>query len=76
MKAAAELAAEQSAVICDRLLGEVAVLSSADAAASWAQEAIRVKNALTASDAARVEEAFAASGTPSHSAVVHFGVLA
>jgi hypothetical protein len=60
MKAAAELAAEQSAVICDRLLGEVAVLSSADAAASWAQEAIRVKNALTASDAARVEEAFAA----------------
>jgi hypothetical protein len=60
MKAAAELAAEQSAAILDRLLDEVAVLSSADAAASWAQEAIRVKNALTASDAARVEEAFAA----------------
>jgi hypothetical protein len=60
MKAAAELAAEQSAAICDRLLGEVAVLSSADAAASWAQEAIRAKNALTAADAKRVEEAFAA----------------
>jgi hypothetical protein len=60
MKAAAELVAEQSAAICDRLLGEVAVLSSADAAASWAQEAIRAKNGLTASDAKRVEEAFAA----------------
>ena len=60
MKAAAELAAEQSAAICGRLLGEVAVLSSADAAASWAQEAIKAKNALTASDAKRIEEAFAA----------------
>jgi hypothetical protein len=69
-------AAEQSAGILDRLLREVAVLSSADAAARCAQERIRAKNALTASDAARVEEAFAASGTPSHSAVVHFGVLA
>src|SRR6516164_692330 len=60
MKAAAELAAEQSAAILDRLLREVAVLSSADAAASWAQEGIRAKNGLTASDAKRVEEAFAA----------------
>jgi hypothetical protein len=60
MKAAAEPAAEQSAAICDRLLGEIAVLPSADAAASWAQEGIRAKNGLTASDAARVEEAFAA----------------
>ena len=60
MKAAAELAAEQSAAILDRLLREVAVLSSADAAASWAQEGIRAKNCLTASDAKRVEEAFAA----------------
>ena len=58
--AAAELAAEQSAAICNRLLGEVAVLSSGEAAASWAQEAIRAKNGLTASDAKRVEEAFAA----------------
>jgi hypothetical protein len=60
MKAAAELAAEQSAAICDRLLREVAALSSADAAASWAQEGIRAKNALTVGDAKRVEEAFAA----------------
>jgi hypothetical protein len=60
MKAAAELAAEQSAAILDRLLHEVAVLSSADAAASWAQEGIRAKNGLTAGDAKRVEEAFAA----------------
>jgi hypothetical protein len=60
MKAAAELAAEQSAATCDRLLGEVAVLSSADAAARWAQEGIRAKNALTGGDAKRVEEAFAA----------------
>jgi hypothetical protein len=60
LKAAAELAAEQSAAVLDRLLGEVAVLSSADAAASWAREGIRAKNGLTASDAKRVEEAFAA----------------
>jgi hypothetical protein len=57
---AAEFAAEQSAATLDRLLCEVAVLSSADAAASWAQEGIRAKNGLTASDAKRVEEAFAA----------------
>jgi hypothetical protein len=60
MKAAPELAAEQSAAILDRLVREVAVLPSADAAASWAQEAIKAKNSLTASDAKRVEEAFAA----------------
>ena len=57
---AMKAAAEQSAAILDRLLREVAVLSSADAAASWAQEGIRAKNGLTASDAKRVEEAFAA----------------
>src|SRR5215469_11684069 len=60
MKGVAELAAEQSAATRDRLLREVAVLMSADAAASWAQEAIRTKNGLTAGDAKRVEEAFAA----------------
>src|SRR5215471_19827614 len=60
LKAVAELAAEQSAATRDRLLREVAVLMSADAAASWAQEAIRTKNGLTAGDAKRVEEAFAA----------------
>jgi hypothetical protein len=60
LKAAAELPAEQSAAILDRLLGEVAVLPSADAAASWAQEGIRAKNGLTGGDAKRVEAAFAA----------------
>jgi hypothetical protein len=60
VKAAAEVAAEQSAAICDRLLREVAALSSADAAASWAREGIKAKNGLTASDAKLVEEAFAA----------------
>jgi hypothetical protein len=60
MKTAAELPAEQSTATRDRLLGELAMLGSADAAASWAQEAIRAKNGLTASDAKRVEEAFAA----------------
>jgi hypothetical protein len=60
MKIAAELPAEQSTATRDRLLGELAMLGSADAAASWAQEAIRAKNGLTAIDATRVEEAFAA----------------
>ena len=60
MKATVELVAEQSAATLDRLLRAVAVLSSTDAAASWAQEAIRTKNGLTAGDAMRVEEAFAA----------------
>jgi hypothetical protein len=59
MKGPTELTPEQSAAVRDRLVGEVASLSSADAA-SWAQEGIKVRNRLTASDAKLVEEAFAA----------------
>jgi hypothetical protein len=59
MKGPAELSVEQSAAARDRLVGEVTSLSSADAA-SWAQEGIKVRNRLTASDAKLVEEAFAA----------------
>ena len=59
-KASAELSPEQSAATRDRLLSEVAGLSSVDTAASWAREGIKAKNDLTASDAKLVEEAFAA----------------
>jgi len=60
MKAARPLLADESAAVRDRLLGEVAVLSSVEAAASWARDGIAAKNSLTAADAKRVEEAFAA----------------
>ena len=56
----AELPPEQSAVVRDRLMGEVKGLSSVDAAASWARASIKAKNGLTASDAKLVEGAFAA----------------
>jgi hypothetical protein len=59
-KASAELSPEQSAATRDRLLSEVAGLSSVDTAVSWAREGIKAKNDLTASDAKLVEEAFAA----------------
>jgi hypothetical protein len=52
------LAADQSAGVRDRLLGEVASLRSADAAATWARDGITAKNSLTAADARAVEEAF------------------
>ena len=60
MKASAELPPEESAAIRDRLLGEVAGLSSVVAAGTWAREGIKAKNGLTASDGKRVEQAFAA----------------
>jgi len=52
------LAPDQSAGVRDRLLGEVASLRSADAAANWARHGITAKNSLTAADASAVEEAF------------------
>jgi hypothetical protein len=52
------LAPDQSAEVRDRLLGEVASLRSADAAATWARHGITAKNSLTAADARAVEEAF------------------
>ncbi len=56
--AAPILAAGESAVLRDRLLGEVAGIVSADQAATWAGEALPAKNSLTAADAKAVEEAF------------------
>jgi hypothetical protein len=44
----------------DRLLGEIVDLGPADAAAIWAHRSLPAKNGLTADDALRVEEAFAA----------------
>jgi hypothetical protein len=56
---AAVLSIEESAVLRDRLVGEIAGLKFQDGAAAWAQEALPLKNTLTATDARLVETAFA-----------------
>jgi hypothetical protein len=53
------LPAEQSAALRDRLVSEIAGLKSQDNSAAWAQEALPLKNTLTAGDARLVETAFA-----------------
>jgi hypothetical protein len=55
----AVLPAEQSALLRDRLVSEIARLKSQDSAAAWAREALPLKNTLTATDARLVETAFA-----------------
>ena len=50
---------EQSAALRDRLISEIAELQSQDSAATWAREALPLKNTLTAADARLVETAFA-----------------
>jgi hypothetical protein len=52
------LAAEQSAALRDKLLGELADLVSAELAIAWAAQSLPVKNTLTATDAKLVEDAF------------------
>jgi hypothetical protein len=52
------LAPDQSAVLRDRLLGEVASITEADKAATWARGGLAAKNSLTAADATLVEDAF------------------
>ena len=52
------LGAEASRALRDDLVAELDALSSADAAAIWAQQRLVDKNRLTLSDARRVEEAF------------------
>src|SRR5215831_15588917 len=52
------LSPDQSAVLRDRLLGEIAALPSEDSAADWAQWALAAKNQLTAADARLLEVAF------------------
>jgi ERF superfamily len=49
---------DQSAVLRDRLLGEIAALPSEDSAADWAQWALAAKNQLTAADARLLQVAF------------------
>jgi hypothetical protein len=51
---------EASAVLRDRMTGEVKDLNSAEAAANWAHRVFSAKNNLTAADAERVEQAFQA----------------
>jgi hypothetical protein len=48
----------ESASLRDRLLSEVAGLTSQDSATSWAREALPSKNTLTAADAKMLEDAF------------------
>jgi ERF superfamily len=49
---------EQSATLREKLLTELATITSADLAAAWAREALTAKNSLTATDAKFVEDAF------------------
>jgi hypothetical protein len=55
-----ELSAALSATLKDELVREIAELSSADAAALWAQRKLAAKNKLSAADAEHVEAAFQA----------------
>jgi ERF superfamily len=52
------LSPNQSAVLRDRLLKEIAALPSEDSATDWAQRALVAKNQLTGSDARLLEVAF------------------
>ena len=49
---------DQSAVLRERLLVEIATLPSEDSATDWAQRALAAKNQLTASDVRLLEVAF------------------
>jgi hypothetical protein len=51
---------EQSAILRDRLLGEIGVLASLDEAAAWAHKAMAAKNILSTPDCGVVEAAFTA----------------
>jgi ERF superfamily len=64
---AAVLDAGQSAALRDKLLAEVANLTSADCAVTWAARALGTKNSLIAADAKLLEDAFEQklSGFPS-----------
>jgi len=52
------LDAEAPKAVCGRLVGEIAVLGSAEAAIEWAGRSLGAKNTLTAEDARAVEAAF------------------
>jgi len=52
------LAPEQSAILRERLVDQLAAINSADEAAAWAHQNLPAKNTLTANDAKIVEERF------------------
>jgi ERF superfamily len=52
------LSSDESAVLRDRLLSEIASLQSQESATNWAQGALAAKNRLDAEDAKVLEEAF------------------
>jgi hypothetical protein len=54
----AVLPADQSAVLRDRLLGELSGITEPNAATTWARGVLAAKNSLTAADAKLVEDAF------------------
>jgi hypothetical protein len=56
--AAVMLDPSQSATLRDKLLAEVASLTSAELAVTWATQALPAKNSLVAADAKLLEEAF------------------
>jgi ERF superfamily len=56
--ARAILAPDQSAALREKLLAEIAGLTSADQAASWASGVLTAKNSLTTADAKLVADAF------------------
>jgi hypothetical protein len=52
------LTSDQSAILRDRLLGQLVAIDSTDEAALWARQNLSAKNTLTAGDARIVEEEF------------------
>jgi hypothetical protein len=52
------LTSDQSAILRDRLLGQLVAIHSTDEAAVWARQNLSAKNTLTAADARIVEEEF------------------
>jgi len=58
LERAVTLDSDQSAALREKLLTELANITSADFAAAWAREALSAKNSLTAIDARLVEDAF------------------
>ena len=53
------MAPDESAALCQQLLGELTQLTSAEQAAGWAQRTLPTKNRLTQADAQRLELGFA-----------------
>jgi ERF superfamily len=52
------LTSDQSAILWERLLGQLVAINSTDEAATWARQNLSAKNTLTAGDSRIVEEEF------------------